>query len=479
MRTRLAGLVCVVVAVGCAEEPSYTLRWELVSDQIDIDHCSEVGVSKIEVLTLAGSVPTLLSMASLSEEDLVDVREHPCQVDGVVDGPTLEPGDYTVYVAGQRRSGEWWPCSEDEPECYAAALAEVRVPEDPALRPEVSVVLLAPPQCDDGIDNDQDGRVDDRDPACLLPSNANAAGLEDAEKGLSLFQLTASFLASEVVLPINVSVDALRLTVTGGGETREYVVDAPELMSGSDNVSLDLGVWPYRLPLLSDELAPGTYQLSAVALDRFGVALTEAIGRTDPLDGAEVFEFSVTDDRPAFVLGELEFTADRFLDPILAPIALDPLLETAASLTHCQLGGYIGGQNGTIERLWLRVRDEADQPVDLATLGFDVPDAVSEADGFVSFACPSFILRSLDLTWGSYRVDLEARNGADACFAREDQALAPFPGGGAQTVILERVLIDGAVPDACIECVVDTDCRNPNETFCKEGVCVPEEQSGG
>lgn len=474
--------------VGCGEEPSYTLRWKLVGDLAEpdaspdlteVNQCSSVGVSKVEVVTLLGSVSGLTAMADLDEADFVDIREYPCRpeafvTNGAVDGPTLEPGDYTVAVFGQRRSGEWWPCSEEEPECYATALAELTVAEDASSPAALSVVLLEPPQCDDGIDNDKDGRVDDRDPACLLPEAANPGGLESAEKGLTLFQLSTSFLTSEAIEPRHVQVDAIALEIVNtldASDTRTYRVNTS---------NFDLSEWPFRLPLISDGFDEGTYELRATALDVYKEIddeteklveivnpLSDAIPRT--VAATQVLEFQVEPDQPAFVVGEFEFTDEHFFEPILAPITFDALLQTSAAL-NCALGGYLGGNDGMVERLWVRVRDASGQPVDPLGVGFMVDDVVDEGNGYASFPCPPKLVTSMDLTWGSYSVEVDARIGGDVCFAAGEQPLAP---GGGESIILERVLIGDEPLPNCVECVTSLDCRDITHA-CEKGVCLPK-----
>lgn len=455
-------LALPLVVGGCSEPASFDLSWRLVDALTEpamappltsVEQCAQVGVSKIRVTTFLGDVCTGVIVAE---------QEFPCFSDAL--GPPLEVGDYTLLVEGLRRTGEPWSCHYDEcnPDplgpppstCVARTTAELSVSESGTL-PELDVVLLSPPECDDGIDNDRDGRVDDRDPACIL----NAAGSESADASVTLFQTSVSFLDSPAIEPFNVGVDALLLEVSD--EQLTVVAD----------YQLDLTQWPYRLPLLSRALDPGSYEFSITAVGAGLVPLTQPFTQA----------FVVEEDEAAFVLGNFAFTDDRFLEPIIQPIAFTTNLLLSPGATtgpSCDLGGYVGvppnQEIRSLDRLWVRVTDGS-QALDAATLGLTGFAAtgpimpVDEPGGWVSFDCPTAGVKSAAITWGGYDIEVQGRIGADTCFATPQISdLAPQP-TSAQDFYLDRVLVDGLPPAACIECVDDSGCTGQ---VCVDNVCV-------
>lgn len=448
----------LALASSCAEPPSYAVRWKLVdqagevSELSSVKQCADVGLSTIRVTTKRGEV-------------IIDRREYPCfpgafERGEAVEVPALPPGEYEVEIEGLRRTGEPWVC-EAEP-CVAFATDTVTISEGEL--PTVEVELLQPPECDDGIDNDRDGRVDGSDPACIL----DPSGVESAETAFTLFQLTVSFLGSAAVFPADVSVDALRLEVDGEQADGTPIVD--ELLAEIPAFELDTTQWPFRLPLLAHDYEPGSYVLSVVAVDQQGTAVTSA----------HELPFEVPLEQ--FVLEQIDFGGDRFLEPIVEPIAatLGLLLDPADEVgPPCELGGFVAGAPVTIERMWLRVTDENQQPLDAATLALTGTAAgspvmpimpVDELDGWVSLACPSSMVVSAPLSWGSYDLEVEARIGDVACFTSEGpRDLAPLGQSGAQEFYLTRVVDDqGAPPAGCEECSVDADCSGQ---VCEAGIC--------
>lgn len=449
---------------GCAEPPAYEVRWRLIDEAgladpsfeaatelRSVKQCADVGVMRVRVTT------------RYLDNRILDVREYPCFPSvfgsgGAVEVPALPSGEYQVEVRGLRRTGDPWVCVDDpntpevEP-CVAWAKANVTVAEDSL--PIVEVVLLRPPECDDGIDNDRDGRVDGKDPACIL----DPTGPESADSGATLFQLSVSFLASEVVRPANVGVTRLDLSVDG------------ELFAQLPATQLDTSQWPFRMPLLSGRFDAGTHQFTLQPVGPDGTAKTLPFER----------EFMVNEDAAGFLLEHVEFELDSFVEPIIEPIAATAgLLLNPGDQTGplCTLGGLLGGAPVTIERVGWRVTDalDQDQPLDAATLALSGSaggagiEPVDEADGWVSFACPSSVVSSVPLTWGSYQIEIRAQIGDVVCFRSDGvEELAPVGQAGAQSFTLDRVVDDqGAPPPGCEECEVDSDCSGQ---ICDAGIC--------
>ncbi|MFO7568097.1 MAG: hypothetical protein R6X02_35985 [Enhygromyxa sp.] len=438
----------LAAASSCAEPPSYLVRWKLVDSEgqvtelSSVKQCADVGISKVRVTTRRGSV-------------VVDAQEYPCfpgafeRGEGV-EVPALPPGEYEVQVEGLRRTGEPWVCeAEDEAEpCVAFAQSTVIVAED-AL-PELEVELLQPPECDDGIDNDRDGRVDGKDPGCIL----DPSGSESADAGVALFQTSVSFLGSAAVKPANVSVQMIRLEVDG------------ELLSQVPAFELDTSQWPFRLPLVSATYDPGEYLFSIYAADAAG----------NPLTSAHEVPLIVDQDYAGYVVGQFDFGSEQFLEPIVQPFAviINLALDQLGELTStCALGGVAGVG---LDRMWFRVTDEDGQPLDAATASLTAMAGqltpVDEADGWISFECPTAMLRSAELPWGRYALEIEGRIGDAVCFTSDGPLdLAPVPSGqaSAQSFSLQRIVDERGVPPAgCEECFGPDDCSGQ---VCEAGIC--------
>jgi hypothetical protein len=440
-----AGAVMALALMsGCDEPPSYLVRWTLV-EQADLEHpdpppltsvkqCAEVGVSKVRVTT------------NTPGGTEVDVREFACfpgafERGDAVEVPALPAGEYVVKVEGLRRTGETWDCAESET-CVAFAESSVTIAE--GSQPTVEVVLLEPPQCDDGIDNDLDGRVDSKDPACIL----DATDLEAADFGVALFQTSVTFLGSSVVTPPRVSVDKLRLEVDG------------ELLRELSASELDTTSWPFRLPLIGGSYDPGEYVFTIVATDQDGNP------RTMPLTAPLV----VSEDEAGFVVGQFDFTGDLFLEPIVEELSVNINLSLDPAGKHistCTLGGF---PLKTIESMWFRVTDENDQPLAVADLGLNDFMPVDQPGGWISLQCPTKSVLSMPLVWGSYKLEVEARIGDAVCFTNEGTPdLAPLGQSGAQDFYLSRVVDGNGVPPVgCEECVTNNNCSGQ---ICENGIC--------
>lgn len=435
-------MLTLAAATSCGEPPSYLVRWKLiersgkVDDLTSVKQCADVGISKVRITTRRDQV-------------VVDWREYPCfqaafEHGEGVEGPALPPGEYEVEVEGLRRTGEPWSC-ELEP-CIAFAGSTVTVAAGEL--PQIEVELRAPPECDDGIDNDRDGRVDGKDPGCVL----DPSGPEAADSGLALFQIKVGFLGSPAVKPVNVMVRALRLEVDG--ELLELVM--------ADQ--LDTSQYPFRLPLIGRSIDPGDHLFSIVAVDNHGVPLTSAY--EEPLN--------IEADQPGYLDKDFDFGSEQFLAPIIQPFALTVglTLDQLGDVTStCGLGGHAGV---AIDRMRFRVKDQDGQSLDAATLGLAAmagPIAVVDEDnGWVSSNCPTAMLRSADFTWGRYSLELEGRIGDVACFTSDGSlGLAPVGNAGAQSFFLQRIVdAQGAPPPGCEECFGNSDCSGQ---ICDAGIC--------
>lgn len=477
--TRGLALIGLFALTACGSEPAYQLSWKLTDDPSMLDsadeltqvsQCSTVGVASVRVTTMA-------------KDAIYDVREYPCFHDGPVDGPSLEevpPGDYELEFVGLRRTGEPWACpsltpkpngggpdpdpdedgSSDAP-CVARGHAALTVREGDL--PLAEVALLAPPQCDDGIDNDGDGKVDGKDPACLL--DASLAEADDA--GVVIFELATSFLDSPVVEPPDVNVGALRLEIDGQPFT--------EVTTTGLGNQLDLDAWPFELPLLAyrfdEDEGTTEHQLGIVGVQ--GDSERTALLTHD---------FSVNEQQIGFVSWEAHFLGADFLDPIVEPIGfawgVPPHPSLEQNLQQCAVTSML-----VLDRLAVRVIDEDGQVVDPAVVDLrklnhsvDLPSNlgnVTQANGWTEFDCVPTGLESLPLLWGNYSLEFEARSGGAVCFSTEDPLPLPPYSASPENVVIPRVFADVDTPPAgCEECMTADDCPDITSNICSGGLCV-------
>jgi hypothetical protein len=181
-----------MLAPACAEDPSFVLRWNVGRTEGDADtpltsvrQCSDLGLSRVQVLTLAADGTT------------EDQREFPCfpdqfnDPDGAAPGPELAAGTYYITILGLTRRGipRDDPNMSDEDEVLARDQQTVVVRE----RGEGVVVdgfrLTGIDECHDGIDNDRDGAIDQADTPCRLGQTA-----EDRDISGALFTFEATLL---------------------------------------------------------------------------------------------------------------------------------------------------------------------------------------------------------------------------------------------------------------------------------------------
>ena len=251
---------------ACAEKPSFELRWRVTDDSEQLQQavdslpllstaidCSEHGLSKIRLET------------HRDDGTIADRREFACfpqefESGDPVPGPALDPGTYTLHLSALRRGGDPWQCNPKAPvdgqdcdplfhydeatgdcdPCIGRALASIELSKDGELDIQ-EFAFLTPPQCNDGIDNDGDGRIDELDPACLRDPEANEAD----ESGETLVVLRSLFLDNSAISCEAVEVDRIRI---------EF-----ENESGSVESHRDLDC-EAAIPAFSLALSPGTKQ---------------------------------------------------------------------------------------------------------------------------------------------------------------------------------------------------------------------------
>ncbi|MEX1364331.1 MAG: hypothetical protein AB1Z98_14490, partial [Nannocystaceae bacterium] len=185
----LGSLVALGGLSACQEPASYRLRWSIDGRGVPtVSACSESGVFQVR------------ARAYVEGERFVDELILPCAAgaladpDALVDGTALSPGDYGLQLRGIDRAGQPWQaadgqtepdpdetgCTEDFDACLPTELVCGCMPLTVGADETVDLpeyVLAPPPECDDGIDNDRDGVVDDRDPSCAVDGGVGGEGI--------------------------------------------------------------------------------------------------------------------------------------------------------------------------------------------------------------------------------------------------------------------------------------------------------------
>jgi hypothetical protein len=162
------GVGAGVFAGGCSNSGSYTLKWQfnekVASDPTDSfkpGDCGRVGVSGIGIA----------ATRSDGKQSSIAV---PCGL-GFYDG-SLDAGSWTLALVALDASGQPKVPIANEPPNEPPLLrgqtadnspVEIHAGEQAA--PIPSVFLPPLQQCQDGVDNDLDGRVDLDDPDCVNP----------------------------------------------------------------------------------------------------------------------------------------------------------------------------------------------------------------------------------------------------------------------------------------------------------------------
>lgn len=428
----LAALAVAGALIGCAEDPSFQLSWRIVADEAVIDtadapelrsvkQCSEAGIEKVR-LEVRGVDDVPSSLPRFTHDYACFP---PSFGDGEpIDGPTLDPGDYELALIGLRRNGGEWSCPGVDDEGNAIEVGCVRdtgsVTVSEGALPELEFLLHAPVQCDDGVDNDRDGRVDSSDPACLL-----GEAFESYDAGQTLFQLAVGILDNPLIEPRHVGIDDFELQV-----------DGQPLDTLSPSAGLGL-IWPWRFALLDARLEAGAHTLSLVAL-----------GSEGALTGQLTFDFMVDAEEGAFVIHEFALGSAEFLVPIEDPLAVAWAMGDSLAAPPC------GPAGSPIDDMRVRVR-EADTALALGVddlliyPGAPLANASVEPDNWLAFACDNGgrLSSTTALSWteSGYSIEIEGRVGGLTCFA---SAITPLRPGSFSPVgiVVSPVLDDQGLP---------------------------------
>jgi hypothetical protein len=458
-----------LVALGaCREPPSWSVRWrieprenvppELTSTDDDAllngVECSRVGVSVIDLISIA---------ADFDEPFIVDRRFKPCWASAMRDpdrtfgGPALEPGRYELIARGLRASHEPWTycfvegnvevcpdpftaprCEEDDsgaPVCqrgYGSCdcrVIEVSEGETVQIR---DFSIDAPPECEDGIDGDEDGLVDDLDPGCRA-GRREAIDVVTTQLVLDFTLLSGNEAASCT------GVRASRFEVMLDGQ----LVSSPPCEIGQVGVNLSV--------------SPGMHEVAVRVLAFDGTPLTRT--KTYAL---EAFTGGVL--QPQLI--DVDFADVDFLDPIRS--------EAQFTVGYTAVEGmsprFCAGAPGRLEiaQIAVRILDSAGEPVQPAFIVEAGEDTLvgERLDGTL-LPCTSQRIVTDVRRWGAYRVEVEALSPeGDVCFSNLDAPQLIAPGS---VVALEVPRVEPVVA-SCRDCDDAADCGSTYR--CENRVCV-------
>ncbi|MEM7157572.1 MAG: hypothetical protein AAF799_32330 [Myxococcota bacterium] len=533
-RSYIAALILTSGLTACQEPPSYRLRWALADRGTPtVEACAESGLFEVR------------ARAYLDGERFVGELTLPCasseltDPQGYVDGSALPAGDYLLQLRGIDRAGDPWrtevpadPGEEDAPDlegclddasaCQATELVcdcvSLQVREDATVDlPEL--LLDTPPECDDGIDNDQDGVVDGQDPSCEIDGGIRGEGLP---VGLTELSLSLTLLGENPNATCS-SVPLRRLQVQLEGETESPVVldedcqiDRPYLLSlrvPADTYTfsvtgLDRECDEELCLTIDDNHAQGLN--SDHCLDDFPQCFPAYCGEqlasceTDDLTRPECAAqfpdlpecFAPTDQvltktktftaqinaTGGSILESIDFSAEDFVTPIEGRVAFNPTYVSALGLdlAGAQIAPRASCQSTTapgtldIGGLQIEMLNAHGGAVDTPVILDGTP-----MDGRERTCAATFT--SEPTTWGGYALAIDAVSAeGDICFSnraepepmRPDDPLGVFLARAYETVEDDDGSLVMRVPDSCRECEADDDC-DPDEPnwACLEGVC--------
>lgn len=457
-RLAIASLALVGIA-GCADEPGVELRWAIhdgssgdeVAPLVSVQQCAEVGIERFRFDAYA--LPRLPS--DLPSES----RSFPCfpsgfgNPDAFLDGPTLAPGDYEIELIGLRRNGLEWSCGDElAPLPCARTSAELSVSaSDPG---RLELVVAPPPQCDDGVDNDRDGRVDANDLGCIFDQDYEAF-----DYGLVVFQLSVSFLDNMQIEPVHAGVTSLELAIDG---------EPFETLTPFD-VGVDQLLAPWDLPPLYATVASGDVAGLSVGEHTLELTLQTTSG------SAQLSHpFVVGSEDAAFVTHEFAFVDLPIIAPMHVAWAIEPEIAGEKGIDGCHshaitLGSVEvsvtrGGQSVSLDELQMLVGGQT-----------PVAGAVACTDELAG--SPALLATNASWTSEPYVVEIDAFSAlpgfeTSRCFQSGPFEARPAP-NGPMSVVLEHVLDDQGQPlPGCSECSAADECLDPANLECSENLCV-------
>lgn len=501
-RSHIAALLTLGGLAACAEPPSFQMRWTIEGRTgASAVACSESGVLQVRARAFVGP------------DEFVDERIYPCFSEGLegddgrVSGWALPRGCYGIELRGVDRSLTPWDDPEptvfdDEPiehlgcypgdpdtgevdpaecrpgervcdclrldvggACSDGQSAAASAPEGETANEPLVFTLDPPFECEDGIDNDRDGRVDDGDPSCVV---AFADGTEGIPVGVTDFQLEVSLLAQNPSIECSniPGFSRVQVWLDRDEQDEQDEQDEPEELSDADILIFDDTCQlesPYRF---ATSLPVGLARFHVVGIDGAGVPITQL----------QSFEQELAPGNN-FVQYTVDFGPETFLEPVVGPIIFNTgfvgelgregdVRFSCALAVDGETPEQIAGKHdrGTLEITDLRVTvfDSRKMPI---TTPIQLDDG-TVLEGPTLVPCRSQIFTET-LTWGGYFVEIEALSAAgDACFSNIGAAQVMTP-NRIDNILLPRA--DDDLPESCRECEADDDCAPVCVTLVVDG----------
>ncbi len=436
-RRHLAPVAALALATACAEDPSFVLRWQVGRDAVEagqplisVRQCSELGISRVRITT-----------AEKGTNEVLDTREYPCfpdeflEPDGAVGGPEVGAGEYDVTITALTRRDVPRP-SPSEQQVVVGSSGEGQL--------ITSHRLVSVGECEDGIDNDRDGGVDNGDLACRQGQLR-----ESLDNNATIFTFQASLLGGNPAATCD-GLDLSLLRVTLDGDTK-----------GAQTIACTT-----FLQSFSAYLPPGEHSWSVAGIDFQGNAVTEEITGDDP-------SFTVSDQGYAFVEIAVDLDLASFLAPFNEPLRFSveyepyPDGERTCDILGLDLGVLVLGTTmvtlqdesgvslATHTLVDAQMGEDTEFPLDDQCVAFDRTRTTSPVMWSDTPGQRDYTLKIE--TWAAADDPMTAK----PCYsnAAAPARLAP---GFDSAILVPRTRSDGT----CADCSSNKDC-----TRCEDGVC--------
>ncbi len=437
----------LLLATACAEDPSFVLRWQVGRDAADAEatllsvrQCSELGISHVRVTTV--------DRADRSE---VDSREFPCfpkafnTPEGTVNGPQVGAGEYDVTIVGLTRRGLTRKGADAEPLGRDRRTLTVNESGEGQLANMFRLVGID--ECDDGIDNDRDGGIDDGDLACR-----QGEPREDLDNSATLFTFQATLLGDNPSATCSgLGLTSLRVILDGDVAAAQQIPCTTVLQS------------------FSAFLPPGKHSWAVEGLGPGDVPVTQQI-----VGAGSEFEIG------ALGFGFVPIAVDLGIETFLAPFneALrfsveyqpyeDTPLDRPCDVTGLDFGKLVLG--ATIVTLL----DE--NGVEVMSVMLADADMDEDATFPLEATCTDFdrVRNTTEIPWSgtagqrAYAIKVETWAAADdpmaaaPCFSNKAAPMQLAP-GISPSIIVPRTRTDGT----CADCTSNDDCTRCEDRVCK------------
>ncbi len=199
-----------MTSTGCAEDPSYVVRWQIVPPGTvpaeapaltSPKQCTDSGIARVRMTTKQAGL-------------VVDSREYPCfppeffELDAVAGGPELAVGDYSV---------ELQPLNHRGANLGSGSQHAVTIGSETPIQLN-NARLGATDECQDGVDNDRDGAVDDADRGCRI------GALEGDDTFIRTFIVHPKLFDGEVTSCAQIGIENIRVWVDDGLTVEEFLL---------------------------------------------------------------------------------------------------------------------------------------------------------------------------------------------------------------------------------------------------------------